>query len=551
MRYIFSIVFFVAALDGLVAAFFAWPVAGGTIFLVGITASIALLFLKKPQEANNNSWLLGRAIEITNPDHPKKENAYLTLGALKQGILCFGQSGSGKTESFCLGFIEYVRKKLNTGIAYFDGKGDLDTVKKFIAVSGAPDHFFSSELDNSGTINLMEGDPQDVIDRLSHLLIGSTSSTTFYSDEQYAALTRLVPLLLSTGVPASLRDLYVILTNEDAGFELIRRAEKYGADADVINLGKEWLNTPAKDRLRNISGLLTRLFVYVAGPKSDRLNDYSPTITISKLVGQGETVYFHLPYTIFSINVAIAIMEMFAVEARKRQLTEGSDSGLYPLLFDDWGKFIHSNFSPFMSRCRSANMPAAFSFQSVGQIKEVSPLFIEQMDDLAATKIFLRVQGESTIDFASRLLGYFETTDVNTSVNSSGRSGSMHTVRTPRVEPRTLRELTEGEAIISTHIKTNEGNRNPYWRVSLPLPDFGEWESIPLPVVTTSGDGEGLRLWDRYFNPAKLKEIQAEIEIAVKEEAAAVKSKHESIKKAESERLETNPGLGSPWAEQS
>ncbi len=508
--------------------------------IVAALGGIGLVVLSRQQtiqSLSNDDWSLGMCHEITNPDRPIKEQCTLSIKTLMQGILCFGQPGAGKSESFSLGYVEYVRKSLGKGMAFFDGKGDLDIIRKYIGCVGQPDYLFSTELEHSASINLMAGEAAAVVDRLSAVLIGNSVSTSYYSDEQYTALNRVIPVLLGLDQAANLRDLYVVLTVEDAGFELIRRArQSKKITAEQLSLAKAWFDVPTDERIKNVAGLLNRLFIYVSGEHTDRLNDYQPDIDIHSLIENNESVYFHLPYTKYSVAVAVAISEMFAVEARQRQLAGGSSANYYPLLFDDWGRFVHEGFSPFMARARSAAMPAAFSFQSVAQIKEVSPIFLEQMDDLAATKIFLRVQGESTIDYAKRMLDHYEVAEVSASKDNN-RSGNSVSVREhERVSGRNLRELATGQAYISTQVTQGLIARNPLWLMHFPLPAFGEWETIALPEYAHTDDlSIGLRFWERYLNPHKLAEIRK----------LAEQSKAEETVDLAPVSLLDNPGWGS------
>jgi len=528
----------VVCLDALVLML-TWSWSFVVLLLVALLGIALIVLTRKTAIVSTTSddWALGECLEITNPDRPIKEPCSLSIKTLMQGILCFGQPGAGKSESFSLGYVQYVKTRLGKGMAFFDGKGDLDIIRKYIGCVGQPDYLFSTELAHSASINLMAGEAAAVVDRLSAVLIGNSSSTSYYSDEQYTALNRVIPVLLGLDQPANLRDLYVVLTVEDAGFELIRRArESDKVSAEQLSLAKAWFDVAQEDRIKNVAGLLNRLFIYVSGEHTDRLNDYQPDIDIHSLIENNQSVYFHLPFTKYSVAVAIAISEMFAVEARQRQLAGGSSANYYPLLFDDWGRFVHEGFSPFMARARSAAMPAAFSFQSVAQIKEVSPIFLEQMDDLAATKIFLRVQGESTIDYAKRILDHYEIAEVSASKDSN-RSGNSVSVREhERVSGRNLRELATGQAYISTQVTQGLIARNPFWLMHFPLPEFGEWQAIALPEYEHTDDlSIGLRFWERYLNPHKLEAIRK----------LALQAKADAEITSEPESLEKNPGWGS------
>jgi len=188
-------------------------------------------------------WQLGEAVDLSD-DHSttKVDNAVLSYEAINLGILAIGGPGSGKTESIALAFFSAMPTALpGSGLAFFEGKGDIDIYKKAVASGRNPDHFFSTELAGSGSINLMEGEPSDVEDRLTRLLIGHTSATTFYSDAQRATLKFIVPILMGGGKHVVLRDLYVALTVPEAQSELRMLARENHVDPTMLSLYESWL----------------------------------------------------------------------------------------------------------------------------------------------------------------------------------------------------------------------------------------------------------------------------------------------------------------------
>jgi hypothetical protein len=539
----------VAALDMLAAIYFMHSWIAGVLLLPTFVAMYLLWPGRRTGTIDEIGWCLGPAIELSNPDRPERiANAYITPKILNLGLLFIGGPGAGKTESATLGFIKAMPEHSpGCGWVYFEGKGDIDIYKKCVAMGCLPTHFFSSELPGSDTINLFAGEAQDVIDRLSKVLIGETSSTSFYSDEQRAVLARVIPLLRCLPVPTNLRDLYVALSIEDAGNELLRRAKEAGANAVDVELAKAWFAQPMKDRLKNISGLLNRIFVFVNGPYADRLNAYQPDIDISKVVAANESLYLHLPLTSFAKDVAIAIIETFGVEARKRQLAGTEHLKMYPQLFDDWGAFFHAGFGPYSARCRSAGMPLSFGFQSRAQLDAVGRSFADELDDTIATKIILRVQGAATAEYAVTLLGEYETLDTGTSDLDSGETGrrgsSLRYIKKSRIEARQLRELQAGEAYVSTLADHDDRMTNPLWKLRLPLPAFPGWQNISMPPAREHLAGEGLSFWTRYMNPSKLAEIHASIQDAEREKERALAEINTKGREEARADIELNPGF--------
>ncbi len=551
MKIIALIMLSVFALDMVGAIYLMHSWLAGLPLLFSLAAMFALLRTMRTQQTKTAEvgWYLGPALELSNPDRPAQvEKAYIAPKILNLGMLFIGGPGAGKTESATLGFISSMKEHSpGCGWVYFEGKGDIDIYKKCVAMGSAPDHFFSSELPGSNTINLFSGEAHDVVDRLCKVLIGETTSTSYYSDEQRAVLARVIPLLRCLPTPTNLRDLYVVLSVEDAGNELLRRAADAGANPVDIELAKAWFEQPIANRLKNVSGLLNRLFIFVNGPYADRLNAYQPDIEISKSIEANESIYLHLPLTSFAKDVAIAIIETFGVEARKRQLAGTENLNMYPQLFDDWGAFFHIGFGPYSARCRSAGMPLSFGFQSRAQLDAVGSSFADELDDTIATKIILRVQGAATSEYAVTLLGQHETYEVGTSDSSAGENGSSGTnlraVLKARIDPRQLRELQAGEAYISTLINDGQKMVNPLWKLRLPLPAFPGWQQLSMPPARKHLEGEGLGLWTRYMNPARLAEIHATILGDIAEDEKKTTEQNVRSQAEAKTNIELNPGF--------
>ncbi len=491
-------------------------------FSLAVVATLSFFYLlrrwfkKTPIQSEALGWNIGDAIELSNPNAP-----YLVPGAVLPdaymglGALCLGSPKAGKTESMLLGILDQMAGFWpGSGYAVFEGKGDIDIYKKKVASSGAPDFFFSSELPGTHTVNLMEGEAGDVVDRLSHSLIGHTQSTSFYSDEQLAKLLLVVPILKGLGKPVNLRDLYTAVAVEDAETDLLRQAKAANADPVALSMYESWIKSEDHEKRRNVlQGLLNRLFPFVYGPHTDRLNAYAPDINVADIVGQGRSVYFHLPLTKFSKTVAVALVEMFNVEARRRQLAGADGSKPFPLFMDDWGDFFHENFDPFSARCRSAAMPLFFSFQSLGQLESVSPTFKDILDDTIANKIVLRVMGDSTSHYAVRLMGEYERTELGSS-DLDGRDGvSFMNRMVPRTTSQDFKQLRPGEAYISTLIDVRGDTINPIFKTRLPLADFSGWQDIAMPHPgRTQPEGKGLNFWAKYMDANAMAAIQAEAE---------------------------------------
>ncbi len=498
------------ALDAVILAWLirSWAAAAAGVVIAGGGLILVRLWWRPRQGADGADGLrLGAALDITDPDHPVElSQTVIPFGTLNLGVLALGSPGAGKTVLMLAILQSYAKR--GGGWAYFEGKGDLDIYLKACACGAEPDYFFSSELDGSGTVNLMAGEPFDVIDRLSRILVGHTASTTFYADEQRAVLSRVVPVLLGLGEPVNLRDLYAMLEYPAAAADVLRRAVVAGVPDDQIEMCAKWYReTDEGDRKALLKGMMNKLYTFVATPTAQRLNAYRPTIDIADCVKTGKSVYWHFPLSEYSRDVAIAVIEIYSVEARRRQQAGADGAPSHPQIFDDWGAFFHDGFGPYSARCRSVNMPLFFSFQSRAMLQEVAPTFADILDDTTATKIVMRLQGTASARYARELLGEYERLEVGVSQLGERDGTSMQIRETSRVSGEQLREQDGGGAFVSTLTADSGGaTRNALWAVRVPMPDYQGWASHGMPPPIEHCQGDGLDLWGTYVSPSRRRE---------------------------------------------
>lgn len=472
---------------------------------------------------DENGWELGEGVDLEHPKKQRRTHVVLQDKVLNLGLLGLGAPGSGKTVSLALGLIYYLsvlfhkRTEQRLGWGYIEGKGDKEIYQWSVASGAAPDYFFSSELPSTHTMNLFHGKPEDVVDRWSRILVPSTSSTSFYSDEQKRVLQITIPLIKALGeakqVPVNLRDLYVLLTHPDAPIKVLDEARSLELPGQMVAMAEKYFAEEYSERQQLLKGMTNRLFMFVNGPEADRINAYNPNIVLEDIVRDGQRVYFHMPLTEYSKDLVFAIFETFGAIARDRQNFD-SVRQRWHLIGDDVGGFFYDGIAKITARARSAGVPIHLLFQSKAQMDEIDPTFADQIDDTVSTKVFLRIMGERTRDWASRMMGTYE--DIKYSVSDRSDNAldgsSLGTMKDARVEPQEFAQLHDGEAIVSTTFKLEKGLiRSRRVRVRFPLPPTEsdpadvDWPKCnPLPEV------EGLGLWDHYMTIQSSKKPRAE-----------------------------------------
>lgn len=490
-------------------------VVSGAGFFAGTSTLIyrkARIHLRRLSLVSDTGWRLGPGNEISNPDRPRRVNpVVIPESALALGFMAIGNPGSGKTVSVGVGYLQYKKKAFpQNGYAVIDGKGDIDYYSSLVRAGCKPDHFISSELDGSESMNILEGEAHDAADLCSRFLIGETKSTSFYSDEQKATLMKIIPIMKFVD-NAHLRDLYAVITVNEAAMELLQRAKAAGIGLDTLSLARQFFDLDIDQRLALNKGLLNRLYPFIAGERADRYNVYQPDVSIARCMAKGESIFFHLPLSEVSVQVAIATVETFGVEARRRQLSGNVDATHFPLLFEDYGGFFHHNFGPISSRCRSAKMPLNFTFQSVAHLETVDNVFVHEMEDNIQTKIFLRVAGRRTAAFAVEVLDKYETIETSRSESGDRSSKTMTAKSADIIRTRDLRELNPGEAYVSTILKAGDKTRNPLYKCQFPSPVLDMTVDAALPTARRHEEGHGLGLWTKYMNTARAAVIQSQI----------------------------------------
>ncbi len=503
----------------------------GSIYYIALLAPAFLVlwygWMIKDTSLNmyaDEGLFMGDALDIENPEQPKKILLYLAKSALNLGFLFLGGPGSGKTIGV-ISLLQYFTQKAKHGWLYCEGKGDKDIYQKCVACGAAPDKFFSSELPNSDTTNIASGEADDVIEMLTKTLVKTDNE--FYRNEQREALEVAVNLLKSLNEPINLRDIYITLRIYDAAKYVIDKAKEKGVQRDIIEMAQQYFDQDPDKRMEYTKGLLTNMGRFATGAIAERLNDYNATLDLTKAAKNNMKVYLHLPLTEVAKDVATMFTEQLGVIAKNRQLYSDERTP-WPAVFDDWGAFFYDGFGPITARCRSAGIPCNFSFQSKGQTDkaEIGNVFTTEIFDNIGGMVALKINGIFTAKLLSEQFGTYETTEV--SINSRFTGENINIVEKPRVRADVFKNLSSGECYIDT-IVTGEGgaSQNRRFKARFPYPDFTGSEDIDWPRCEREGESSitGLNLWDMFMNRDREEELKLAVSEEIKNQEAARNAK--------------------------
>ncbi len=85
--------------------------------------------------------------------------------------------------------------------------------------------------------------------------------------------------------------------------------------------------------------------------------------------------------------------------------TEEGGKTLIPIYLDEFASFACPEFADLISKARSAGFALHLSHQSIGDLTEVSPGFLNRITDNTATKIILRINDPDSAEFFARSFG--------------------------------------------------------------------------------------------------------------------------------------------------
>lgn len=318
-------------------------------------------------------------IPIFLPDSIRRRHVHL-----------LGATGSGKTESVILNFIAQDIKR-GIGSIILDAKGDisfLDYLSRKVEKSKLM-VFDLSDTDSMAYNPLKAGSPLEAAQRL---FASMTWSEEFYQSKALSALQQLFeihskrfnrnPTLLE------LRE-YLLSAQSFAN-----------AIGDTNNLKN------AEREFNDLSGLRDQLRSLTVGHLGVLLNESTNGVDLDK-AKEGYVIYFRLqsllsPKAVGTIGrLLINHLNFLAGTAHR----VGGDADLVPIYLDEFASFACLEFADLISKARSAGYALHFSHQSIGDLTEVSPGFLNRIADNSATKIIMRINDPDSAEFFARSFG--------------------------------------------------------------------------------------------------------------------------------------------------
>ncbi|MBK9322396.1 MAG: type IV secretion system DNA-binding domain-containing protein [Bdellovibrionaceae bacterium] len=374
----------VVALLGLLAFYIYSPWARENRKRISYVKEIPLELLS----SNPNSIVMGLDTDLGEkiylPDHIRTRHVHI-----------LGATGSGKTESVILNFLKQdVRRGL--GSIILDAKGDhsfLSELKNWVPRNRLL-VFDLTDSDSLAYNPLESGSPLESAQRLFSSM---SWSEEYYKSKALSALQRIFQTHFEiNNQNPTLSEIAKVLETPDSFSAYVNTAE--------------FPQALAVKEFQDLSGLRDQVRSLTMGHLGRILSPTSDSKIHLADAEAGAVIYFRLqslmsPQIVSVLGKLIINHLGYLAGTAHRGRTHAKQKKIVPVYFDEFASFACPEFADLISKARSAGFALHFSHQSVGDVVEVSPGFLNRITDNAATKIVLRINDPDSAEFFARCFG--------------------------------------------------------------------------------------------------------------------------------------------------
>lgn len=307
-----------------------------------------------------------------------------------------GATGSGKTESVILNFLSQdIRRDL--GSIILDAKGDHSFLSELQTLV-PKERFFVFDL---GTESSLSYDPLaagTALESAQRLFASFTWSEEYYKSKALSSLQRI----FQTHCEVNSRNPTLLEVSN-----YLETPKTYSAFVS----NEDFPESLAIAEFQDLSGLRDQVRSLTIGHLAKILSPQVSAIDLSK-ASDGAVIYFRLqslmsPQLVSIIGkLVINHLNFLAGTAHRGQVeANAKQRKLIPVYVDEFASFACAEFADLISKARSAGFALHFSHQSIGDLTEVSPGFLNRITDNSATKIVMRINDPDSAEFFAKSFG--------------------------------------------------------------------------------------------------------------------------------------------------
>ena len=393
---------------------------------------------------------------------------YLPDEIRKRHVHILGATGSGKTESVILNFLQQDVRR-NLGSIILDAKGDhsfLHALKSCVP----KEKLFVFDLGAAESLAydpLFDGSPLESAQRLFSSL---TWSEEYYKNKALSVLQKLFQVHFEVhNRNPRLTDLANYLDNHEA------YSNSFAGGLSPALALKEF---------QDVSGLRDQIRSLTLSHLAKTLSPQDKATVVLSDAQSGSVIYFRLqslmsPQLVSALGkLVINHLNYLAGTAHREQVeVDAKERKLVPVYVDEFASFACTEFADLISKARSAGFALHFSHQSIGDVTDVSPGFLGRITDNSATKIILRINDPDSAEFFARSFGTKDIQKTTQRITNTKEidlaevvgEGTARDAHQFRASPDLLKTLPTGTgAVLIAHGKRTPHGASSVFTISFP-----------------------------------------------------------------------------------
>jgi hypothetical protein len=385
---------------------------------------------------------------------PKKGRGFPT-SSLHENVQIVGGTGTGKTHYVIKPFIEQTIKQ-GLGCFISDVKGNMfPDVAFYVSQAGRTlRHFSLIDPKHFHYYNPLYGNNPDAISNRLYTALYSdaTNGEPYYSLLAEAFLRNVIGLLKQEIETLIFEDVLFAAQEADSFKTIGSFCSKYSNTPYASYFRDQWMGKSPKERRIELAGLVNKLQRFCNSEWAYLLNTRKPDIRMADVVANGEVFLFSPNFARYPQDAkALSILAMMDLSEQMADRYRVTPEKPFRVFLDEFYNLAYPQFIDFINKCREAQVNLFLAHQSLGDLRNVSPEFQEQVMNTASNKIILRVNDPDTAESFARQFG--TELDREARVTSYLADHTIAGYSVPitekfRFHPNRIKELRTGQAIV-------------------------------------------------------------------------------------------------------
>ena len=355
------------------------------------------------------------------------EDHYITTEQTFEHVQIIGKSGSGKTKSYFKNAVLQVMKQ-GLGLFLVDPKSEeVGDLTYYAQLAGREKDYYCFDLlrpEISPKMNPLYRFQEDhsgkmvpASQEVSEVVFGSLFFEEAMSQTDGSHYVKMAKTFIENATSLfhkvypviTYADYYHLITAEVDSFETIERlCELYPDSIEADYFRGYWLNLGVKDRIKNLSGLVSKLSGFVKGPWAPLINCKEPDITMKTIINEKKIFHFGSASLAFpSSYKPITVAFLYDIMGEIGKVGSKIDKMAHPfhLFLDEFHNVAYPGFIDIINKVRSKGMPCHIGHQSMGDLNQKGKAFEDQVIDSTTTKICFRILNDETAQRFGNILG--------------------------------------------------------------------------------------------------------------------------------------------------